>query len=114
MKTLLEIIQIYSQSFTLLNQFDSNKLPTEKLNKNITYEIQYNEAKNAIATLKKKLIKKKEATELFGNEKDDGFKSSLLSVTHTFGGQYLYPSIHGQVALEFRERRLEPLVTDYI
>lgn len=67
-KGLLEIIQKYSQSFILLNQFDSNKLVTEKLSKNITYEIQYAEAKGAIGTLKKQLIKKKEATEFFGNE----------------------------------------------
>ncbi|MGN6802131.1 MAG: virulence RhuM family protein [Ginsengibacter sp.] len=44
-KGLLEIIQSYSQSFILLNQFDRNKLATEKLNKNITYEIQYNKRK---------------------------------------------------------------------
>ncbi|MGN6802130.1 MAG: type II toxin-antitoxin system death-on-curing family toxin [Ginsengibacter sp.] len=48
--------------------------------------------------MKKQLIKKKEATELFGKEKDEGFKSSLLSVTQTFAGQYLYPSIEEQAA----------------
>ncbi len=95
---LLEIIQNYTQSFILLNQFDSNNLATEKLSRNITYEIQFDEAKGAIATLKKQLIKKKEATELFGNEKDDGFKSSLRSIVQTFGGQYLYPSIEEQAA----------------
>ena len=97
-KGLLEIIQNYSQSFILLNQFDSNKLVTEKLNKNITYEIQYAEAKSAIATLKMQLIKRNEAAGLFGNEKDEGFKCSLLSVTQTFGGQYLYPSIEEQAS----------------
>ena len=97
-KGLLEIIQNYTQSFILLNQFDSNNLATEKLSSSITYEIQYDEAKGAILTLKKQLMKKKEATGLFGNEKDDGFKSSLQSIVQTFGGQYLYPSIEEQAA----------------
>lgn len=40
----------------------------------------------------------KEVTDLFGKEKDDGFKSSLQSIIQTFGGQYLYTSIEQQAA----------------
>jgi hypothetical protein len=80
----------------LLNQYDSNAIETRVLNEEVTYEIQYPEAKAAITELKKQLIAKKEATELFGNEKDAGFKSSLQSVVQTFGGQFLYPSIEEQ------------------
>ena len=47
-KGLLEIITNYTQSFILLNQFDSNKLPDKKLNENITYKIEYGEAVSAI------------------------------------------------------------------
>jgi death-on-curing family protein len=97
-KGLLEIITTYTHSFILLNQFDSNSLPGEKLNENITYEIEYSEAKKAIAELKKQLIKKKEASGLFGNESDHGFESLLNSVIQTFGGQYLYKSIEEQAA----------------
>ena len=68
-KGLLEIINNYAQSFILLNQFDSNKLPLKKLDDNVTYEIKYEEAKNAVAELKKQLVKNKEASALFGNEK---------------------------------------------
>jgi|SRR5690348_742635 len=95
---LLEIIGNYANSFILLNQFDSNELETEKLNENITYEISYSEAHTAIDELKHQLIKRKEATGLFGNEKDDGFKSSLQAIVQTYGGQYLYPSIEEQAA----------------
>ncbi len=97
-KGLLDILSYYTRSFVLLNQFDSHTLGASSLNETITYEIQYPEAKAAIAELKKQLIVKKEATELFGNEKDDGFKSSLQSIVQTFGGQYLYPSIEEQAA----------------
>jgi len=97
-KGLLDILSQYTRSFVLLNQYDSHAVKTGKLTENITYEISYKEAKAAIAELKKQLIEKKEATELFGKEKDSGFQSSLQSVVQTFGGQYLYPSIEEQAA----------------
>ena len=97
-KGLLEIITNYTHSFILLNQFDSNSLPDKKLSENITYEVEYNEAVKAIEELKKQLIKKKEASALFGNERDRGFDSLLNSVVQTFGGEYLYKSIEEQAA----------------
>ena len=97
-KGLLEIITNYTQSFILLNQFDSNSLPDKKLNEKITYEIEYSEAIKAITELKKQLIKRKEASALFGNERDGAFASTLISVVQTFGGEYLYKSIEEQAA----------------
>ncbi len=97
-KGLLDILSNYTKSFVLLNQYDSDSLPKQSLNENVTYEIQYEEAKSAISELKSQLIAKKEATELFGNEKDKSFKSSLQSIVQTFDGQYLYPSIEEQAA----------------
>ncbi|WP_298298903.1 RhuM family protein [Hydrotalea sp.] len=97
-KGLLEILSNYTKSFVLLNQYDSHSVQSGKLSENITYEIQYDEAKTAISELKRQLIAKKEATALFGNEKDDSFKSSLRSIVQTFSGHYLYPSIEEQAA----------------
>lgn len=97
-KGLLDIIANYTQSFILLNQFDSNNLPGAGLTENITYEIEYKEAVKAIVELKKQLIKKKEASELFGNERDQAFESILNSIVQTFGGEYLYKSIEEQAA----------------
>ncbi|MGI8581456.1 MAG: RhuM family protein [Chitinophagaceae bacterium] len=95
---LLDIITNYTQSFILLNQFDSNNLPEEQLNENITYEIEYSDAIKAIEELKKQLIKKKEASKLFGNQKDKSFSGILKSIVQTFDGKYLYPSIEEQAA----------------
>jgi len=97
-KGLLDILSHYTKSFVLLNQYDSHRLPTGNLKENITYEIQYEEAIAAIAELKSQLMAKKEASYLFGKEKDSGFKSSLQSIIQTFDGQYLYPSIEEQAA----------------
>ena len=52
----------------------------------------------AIAELKRQLIAKEEATNLFGNEKDNSFNSSLQSIVQTFDGRFLYPSIEAQAA----------------
>ena len=97
-KGLLDIIANYTQSFILLNQFDSNNLPEEKLNENISYEIKFDEAVAAIEELKKQLIKKKEASSLFGNRRDESFAGILNTVVQTFGGEYLYKSIEEQAA----------------
>ena len=97
-KGMLQIITNYTRSFILLNQYDSNSLAANNLNENITYEIEYQEAFEAITELKRQLMAAKEASELFGNPKDDGFESILGSIVQTFGGQYLYPSIEEQAA----------------
>jgi death-on-curing family protein len=95
---LLEIIGNYTESFILLNQFDSNKLTGYQLNENITYEISYKEAISAINELKLQLIKNKEASNLFGNQKDENFKGLLGNIVQTFDGEYLYQSIEEQAA----------------
>ncbi len=97
-KGLLDIITNYTQSFVLLNQYDSSNLQAKQLNVNITYEINYAEAAIAIKELKTQLISKKEATELFGNSKDESFKGILGNIVQTFDDQYLYPSIEEQAA----------------
>ena len=97
-KGLLEIITNYTQSFILLNQFDSDSLPEAKLNENITYEIQFDEAIAAIEELKMQLMKKKEASSLFGKQKDESFAGILRSIIQTFGNEYLYKSIEEQAA----------------
>lgn len=97
-KGLLEILSNYTHSFILLNQYDSHNLKTDILNEHISYEIQYDEAVTVITELKKQLMAKKEATELFGNQKDASFQGILGNVVQSFGGQYLYPSIEEQAA----------------
>ncbi len=97
-KGLLYILRNYTKSFILLNQYDSNSLELKYLNNHITYEIEYEEAVKVIFELRQQLIDKKEATMLFGNQKDQSFSGILKSVTQTFGGDYLYPTIEEQAA----------------
>lgn len=97
-KGLLEIIHHYTQSFLLLNNFDSNSLSDENLQNEITYALNYEEAKEAISTLKQNLIKNDQAGILFGKEKDESFRGTLQSIVQTFDGNYLYSTIEEQAA----------------
>lgn len=97
-KGLIELISNYTRSLVVLSRFDSQTLEVEQLNKNITYEISYDEANAAIKKLKAVLIEKKEGSGLFGNQKDESFKGILGNIVQTFGGEYLYGSIEEQAA----------------
>lgn len=95
---LLNILTEYTHSFILLNQYDSDNFPEGGLNTTVTKEINLSEASQAIDKLKQQLISKDEATELFGNPKDDSFQGILGNIVQSFGGEYLYPSIEEQAA----------------
>jgi prophage maintenance system killer protein len=97
-KGFLELLSSYTQSFVLLNQYDTHRLAQPNRPSNTTSEIEYAEAKKAIDALKRQLIIQKEATQLFGNEKDSSFEGTLQSIVQTFGGEYLYPTIEAQAA----------------
>ena len=97
-KGLLALITDYAKSFSLLNQFDVDEVPSDGLSGLITYEIDYTEAVLAIRQLKQTLIDKKEASEMFGKERSDGFQGILGTVVQTFDGQYLYSTIEEQAA----------------
>ena len=94
---LLDIIASYTESFLLLNQYDSGRL-SEYGSEDITYIIEYSEAKVAITELKNTLKKQNEANEIFWNEKDESFIGILSSIIATFDGRYLYSTIEEQAA----------------
>jgi death-on-curing family protein len=94
----LDIISKYSKSFELLNRYDSEDLQLDNLSKEIIYVINYDDVKKAIHQLKRELIQRGEAGELFGNEKDDSFRGILGSISQTVFGELAYPSIEEQAA----------------
>jgi len=97
-KGLLSLIAEYAKSFTLLSQFDTNEVDTVALGEEVVYELDYRESLAAIAELKQRLIERKEASDLLGRIRNDGFRGILGSVAQTFGGQYLSPTIEEQAA----------------
>lgn len=94
----LSIIGHYSKSFELLNKYDTEELSVEGLSEDVIYTINNQDVKKAIQELKKSLIEKGEASDIFGNEKDDSFEGILGSVSQTVFGQLAYPTIEEQAA----------------
>lgn len=97
-KGLFDIINGYAKTWALLQGYDSNDLEEPIGTTKQNFILDYDEAKNAIDCLKSELMKKGEATELFGNEKAGEFKGALLNIYQTFGGVDLLPSVEEKAA----------------
>jgi len=97
-KGFVEIISNYTKSWALLQGYDEQSLQDVIESRDEKFILDYDEAKKAIVELKKILIKKGEATELFGHEKAGEFKGNLLGIYQTFGGVDLLPSIESKAA----------------
>lgn len=80
----LSIISNYSKSFELLERYDKDTLSSENLSKEVIYVINYNDVKKAIQRFKSDLVDKGEASELFGNERDESFKGILGGISQPF------------------------------
>jgi prophage maintenance system killer protein/prophage antirepressor-like protein len=97
-KGFVEIVGKYAKSWALLQGYDEQNLQEIAQTKQQKFILDYDEAKKAIAELKKTLIAKGEATELFGQEKANEFKGHLLNIYQSFGGVELLPSVEQKSA----------------
>ena len=93
-KGLLKIISDYAYALDILDQYDYQKLEIAETSGKETYRITYTDAKSQIERIRSIWGN----SELFGNEKDDSFKSSISTVFQTFDGVDLYPSIEEKAA----------------
>lgn len=96
-KGLLKVITDYAYSWLLLQKFDERSLEIGKTTKGI-YQLDYDEATKAIVELKKNLVEKKQAGDLFGMERSGALDGILGNINQTFGGKELYPSIEEKAA----------------
>jgi len=94
---LLSLISQYANSFTLLYQYDENKITAYKTKKS-RFILKYEDCKNLTERLKQKLIEKKEASDLFGREVNNKFKPIIGALYQTFDKKELYPTIEEKSA----------------
>lgn len=97
-KGLLDVILNYSRTWTLLQGYDEDSLKIDFVSKGAKFILDSDEAKSYIAQLKDELIKKGEATELFGREKAGEFEGILRNIYQTFGGVDLLESVEEKAA----------------
>ncbi|WP_237762270.1 RhuM family protein [Legionella shakespearei] len=90
-----EAIQIiaYTKAWDLLLAYDEGELSLPTKEKQTTQTLTYQVALSAIESLKQELRVRKEATALFGKERDGGLDSILNNIEQTFGGEALYLSL---------------------
>ena len=90
-KGILNVISEYTNSWILLQQYDKGKLKIKKSKQGKVFD--YEKAVINIELLKKDLIEKKEASDLFGRESNKGLQGILGNLRQTFSNKELYSSV---------------------
>ena len=92
---LFEVVTDYTYALDTLDNYDYERLTINKTTTEEPFHATYENAMEAINGLREKFG----GSVLFGNEKDDSFKSSIGQIYQTFGGEELYPSVEEKAAM---------------
>ena len=86
-KEVLQVINDYAYALATLDRYDHGSLLVEATSGPASFVLQYEEAISVVQSMKG------DFEGLFGQEKDQGFKSALGAICQTFDGKDVYPSI---------------------
>ena len=92
---LLNVVVDYTYALDTLDNYDYERLTIDKTTRQEKFHATYDNAMEEIARLRDKFG----GSTLFGNEKDDSFKSSIGQIYQTFGGEELYSSVEEKAAM---------------
>ncbi len=96
-KEIISLLQNYTKTLSLLESYDKSSIDDFE-GKTTQYKLTYDEVKDVLSKVKSNLIEKKEATELFANEKADELQGIIGNLYQTFGGVELYLSIEDKAS----------------
>ncbi|MGB8191728.1 MAG: RhuM family protein [Chitinophagaceae bacterium] len=91
---LVKVLADYTYALDVLDKYDHRTLTIEATHKKPSFVATYDEAIKAINSLRDKFG----GSNLFGNEKDKSFKSSIATIYQSFDGNDLYPSVEEKAA----------------
>jgi len=94
-KQLMNVVVDYNTALDRLDDYDFQRLSIHNTTNEEHFHASYENAIEAIQTLREKFG----GSSLFGNEKDDSFKSSIRQIYQTFEGKDLYPSVEEKAAM---------------
>jgi prophage maintenance system killer protein len=94
LKSTFKILTDYVYALDVLDRYDHQQLENTVSDIKGSFKIEYRSAIEAIDDLRFKFG----GSKLFGNEKDQSFKSSLFTIYQTFDGDELYPSLEEKAA----------------
>ena len=92
---LFEVVTDYTYALDTLDNYDYQRLTIQETTQEEPFHATYENAMKEINRLREKFG----GSVLFGNEKDDSFKSSIGQIYQTFGGKELYPSVEEKAAM---------------
>ena len=92
---LFDVVTDYTYALDTLDSYDYQRLTVSDTTNEAPFHATYENAMQAILSLKERFGK----SALFGNEKDDSFKSSIGQIYQTFDGVELYPSTEEKAAM---------------
>jgi len=92
---LFDVVTDYTYALDTLDDYDYQRLIVAKTTQEEKFHATYDNTMEAIKALRKKFG----GSTLFGNEKDDSFKSSIGQIYQTFGGEELYSSVEEKAAM---------------
>lgn len=94
-RALFDVVVDYTYALDTLDNYDYQRLYISKTTRNELFHATYDNAMQEIEMLREKFG----ASTLFGNEKDESFKSSIGQIYQTFDGEELYPSVEEKAAM---------------
>ena len=97
-EAVLAVINDYARSWSLLQGYDEQSLTSLTNKQNDMLALELDSVLEAIAELKKTLIAKGEATELFGQVRGDGLASALATIEQGFADELFYPNVASRAA----------------
>lgn len=92
---LFEVVTDYTYALDTLDNYDYQRLTISQTTQEERFHATYENAMEEIVKLRSRFG----GSTLFGNEKDDSFKSSIGQIYQTFGGEELYPSVEEKAAM---------------
>jgi prophage maintenance system killer protein len=92
--SLLSVIHDYANSWKFLKEYDEGELQLRKGKDIEKRRFDYEFIRGSIDMLKEVLVDKKEATDIFGSERDGSFQGILKTIYQTFDGKELYSSLN--------------------
>lgn len=92
---LFDVVVDYTYALDTLDDYDYQRLHIARITKEEPFHATYENAMHEIDLLRQKFG----GSVLFGNEKDESFKSSIGQIYQTFGGAELYPSVEEKAAM---------------
>lgn len=97
-KSVLELVSAFADTWLSLDAYDKNELVAKGKTKRAV-ALTANILQKSLNDFKLELIKKGEATELFGKEREKEVLAGIIgNVMQSFGGQALYPTIEEKAA----------------